>query len=215
MAKTCSKKQLMVGGKQWDLGGKCSAYFLYVDLSYSFLQEKRQSHKEQSLDKTMKDINKFLLTALPFVFIDFCLFNLQLSHIWLPIFWASPTIGGWHNMFLIMLGNTSTVVCKNALGDEFTVLYANTSFDNNGITELGLYLISWSRYAFQIYCNFTKKPEYSPSSLDTWAYLEGNIYTWQQSFCLHAIALQIPDYSLVGCYPRISLQTEQCQWGWI
>lgn len=171
----------MIGGKWWDLGEKCSAYFLYVELSYFFLQEKRQSNKEQSVDKIMKDINKFLLTALPFVFFGFCLFSLQLSHIWLPIFWASPTTGGWHNMFLIMLGNTSTVVCKNALGDEFTVLYANTSFDNNkGITELGLYLISWSRYAFQIYSNFIKKPECSLSSLDTWTYLEGNIFMWQQ-----------------------------------
>lgn len=55
----------------------------------------------------MKDINKFLLTALPFVFIDFYLFNLQLSYIWLLIFWASPTIEGWHKMFLVMLGNTA------------------------------------------------------------------------------------------------------------
>lgn len=78
----------------------------------------------------------------------------------------------------------STFICKNALGDEFSVLYVNISFDNNnGITELGLYLISWSRYVLQIYWNFIKKPENSPSSLDTWVYSEGNIYTWQQSFC--------------------------------
>lgn len=36
----------------------------------------------------------------------------------------------------------------------------------------------------QIYCNFTMKPEYSLSSLDTWDYMYFiYIKTWQQSFC--------------------------------
>lgn len=70
----------------------------------------------------------------------------------------------------------STLVFKKALGDEFTVLYANISFDN------WTCFLSEQLIQIQIYCNFTKKPEYSLSSLDTWDYSEGNIYTWQQSF---------------------------------